>query len=80
MKTSERLPGMDNAVSSEKGYIDGSTMFTNPDSVVDDRIGGTGSIIGSSVADTGQRVGIGRKGNWQLASSPCAFYTLELVL
>jgi hypothetical protein len=53
VKASERLPGKDNAVSSEKGYIDGSTMFTNPDSVVDDCIGGTGSVIGSSVADTG---------------------------
>ena len=53
MKASERLPSKDNAVSSEKGYIDSSTMFTNPDSVVDDCIGGTSSVIGSSVADTG---------------------------
>ena len=53
MKASERLPGKDNAVSLEKGYIDGSRMLTNPDSVVGDRIGGTGSAVGSPVADTG---------------------------
>jgi hypothetical protein len=53
VKASERLPGKENAVSSEKGYVDGSTMLINPDSMVDDCIGGTDSVIGSSVADTG---------------------------
>jgi hypothetical protein len=53
VKVSERLPGKGNEVSLKMGYIDGSMMFANPDSVVDDRIGDTGPVVGSSVADAG---------------------------